>query len=174
MRMAFQESVDRYRDRVFTFACYCLGQRDDAEDVTQEVLVRLWKNWESIDVERLEPWLIHVTRNACIDVIRKRKTYSALVAPDPEGESMARAQSLAPSPSDSAETSDFQEHLERALRDIAEPYRSIVILREIQDYRYEEISEALGMPLNTIKVYLHRGRRKLRERLREYVNHGTH
>ena len=172
MLSAFQKLADRNRDRIFTFACYCLGDRDEAEDVTQEVLLRLWNNWQRIEVERVGPWLIHVTRNACIDVLRKRRTYRALVAADPEGEAMSRAVSYEPDPVEVAAASDFQKHLERALKEIAEPYRSIVILREVQDLKYEEISEALDMPLNTVKVYLHRGRRKLREQLKDYVKHG--
>lgn len=173
MLRAFQKLVDRHRDRVFTFACYCLGDRDEAEDVTQEVLVRLWGHFEHLEAERIGPWLIHVTRNACIDAIRKRNTYRALVSVDPDGEMMARAASDGPDPVAMVESADFQQQLERALERIAEPYRSIVILREIQDLKYEEISEALDIPLNTIKVYLHRGRRKLREHLKDYVKHGT-
>jgi RNA polymerase sigma-70 factor (ECF subfamily) len=171
MRSEFQESADRYRNRIFTFARYCLGDQDDAQDVTQEVLVRLWKNWDSIEPERVEPWIIHVTRNACIDVMRRRSSYRKVVAPDPEGEAMSLASTPAPDPSALTETMDFHAHVERALSTLREPYRSIVVLREIQDYRYEEISAALDMPLNTVKVYLHRARRKLRKELREFASH---
>ena len=172
MLRAFQKLVDRHRNRIYTYSSYFLGDRDEAEDVTQEVLLRLWNHWEHIEAERVGPWLIHVTRNACIDVVRKRSTYRALVSVDPDGETTARAPSDGPDPTAAAESAEFYRHLERALREIAEPYRSIVILREIQDLKYEEISEALDMPLNTIKVYLHRGRRKLRDQLKEYAKHG--
>jgi RNA polymerase sigma-70 factor (ECF subfamily) len=173
MLRAFEKLADRHRDRIFTYSCYVLGDRDEAEDVTQEVLVRLWKNLDSLEDARVLPWILHVTRNACIDALRRRRTYRALVAPDPEGESMARVASSAPGPAVAVETADFQAHLQRALQELAEPYRSIVILREVQDLKYEEIAAALGLPLNTIKVYLHRGRRKLRDRLREFAVHGT-
>jgi RNA polymerase sigma-70 factor (ECF subfamily) len=170
MLQAFQNLAGRHRDRIFTFACYCLGNREEAEDVTQEVLLRLWHNWQRVEEERVVAWLIHVTRNACIDAIRKRKTYRSFVAQDPEGEVTAIARSAEPGPGAAVEAADFRRHLERALREIAEPYRSIVILREVQDFKYEEISEALDMPLNTVKVYLHRGRRMLREQLRAYAS----
>jgi RNA polymerase sigma-70 factor (ECF subfamily) len=171
MLSPFEKIADRHRDRIFTFACYHLGSRDDAEDVTQEVLVRLWKNLDGLEDSHLMPWIIHVTRNACIDALRRRKSYRAVVAQDPEGDSMRLVASPGPAPSAAAENSDLQAQLERAIQDLSEPYRSIVILREIQDLRYEEIVEALGLPLNTVKVYLHRGRRKLREQLRAFVNH---
>jgi RNA polymerase sigma-70 factor (ECF subfamily) len=171
MLRAFEKTVDRHRDRIYTFACYWLGDRDEAEDVTQEVFVRLWKHWDSLEEPRRLPWLLHVTRNACIDALRRRKTYRALVASDPEGETMTRVASPGPGPGAAVETAEFGERLQRALGDLAEPYRSIVILREVQDYRYEEIAATLRMPLNTVKVYLHRGRRKLRDRLREFASH---
>jgi RNA polymerase sigma-70 factor (ECF subfamily) len=173
MASAFEKIADRHRDRVFTYAAYCLGDRDDAEDVTQEVLVRLWRHWESLDDAHMVPWLIHVTRNLCIDTLRRRRTQRGMVAEDPEGLAMERAASPMPGPAALAETADFQAHVQDALRDLPEPYRSIVILREIQDLKYEEIGAALGMPLNTVKVYLHRGRRKLRDRLRERVGNAT-
>jgi RNA polymerase sigma-70 factor (ECF subfamily) len=96
-----------------------------------------------------------------------------MVAEDPEGLAMERAASPMPGPAALAETADFEAHVKEALRDLPEPYRSIVILREIQDLKYEEIGAALEMPLNTVKVYLHRGRRKLRDRLRERVGDAT-
>jgi RNA polymerase sigma-70 factor (ECF subfamily) len=173
MLRAFEKLADRHRDRIFTFACYVLGDREEAEDVTQEVLIRLWKNLDSLEEDRTLPWLLHVTRNACIDALRRRRTYRALVAPDPDGDAAARVASRGLGPAAAVEAADFRSHLERAVRELAEPYRSIVILREIQDLRYEEICEALGLPLNTVKVYLHRARRKLREKLREFASHGT-
>jgi len=173
MPSAFEQIADRHRDRIFTFAWYCLGDRDDAEDVTQEVLVRLWRNWESLDEPRVMPWLIHVTRNLCIDTLRRRRTYRGVVAEDPEGAHMARIASAAPGPLALAETADFEAQVQEALSGLPEPYRSVVILREIQDLKYEEIGAALDMPLNTVKVYLHRGRRKLRDRLR-MVSDATH
>jgi RNA polymerase sigma factor (sigma-70 family) len=173
MSRGFEKIADRHRDRIFTLACYILGDREEAEDVTQEVLIRLWKNVDSLEEARVLPWLLHVTRNACIDGLRRRRTYRALVAPDPEGTATSRVASTAIGPASVVENADFRSHLERAVQELAEPYRTIVILREIQDFRYEEICEALSLPLNTVKVYLHRARRKLREKLREFASHGT-
>jgi RNA polymerase sigma-70 factor (ECF subfamily) len=103
MLRAFEQTAARHRDRIFTFACYCLGNREEAEDVTQEVLIRLWKNLDSLEEPRIVPWLIHVTRNACIDTLRRRRTYRALVSEDPEGEAMLRVPSGTPGPAALAE-----------------------------------------------------------------------
>ena len=74
------------------------------------------------------------------------------------------------SPEDSTTVADTRNKLIAAVDRLPDPYRSIVILREIQDLKYEEISGAMDMPLNTVKVYLHRGRKMLREQLREVMD----
>ena len=173
MRREFETLVHEYQHRVFNFACYCVGNRDDAQDVTQEVLLKLWRNLEKLEPAGVWPWLIRVTRNASIDAHRKRGSYRAVVREDPEGEATDRMWSSTPAPDASVERADFSRQLQVALNEIREPYRSIVVLREIEDLKYEEIAAALELPLNTVKVYLHRGRRMLRQRLREYVDHET-
>ena len=171
MRRRFQELVREYQDRIYNFACYCLGDRVEAQDVTQEVLIKLWRNLDRLDPSGTWPWLLRVTRNAAIDALRRRGTYRSVLGEDPEGEAVQRAPSRTPGPDAAAETADFQRQLVRAVRELPEPYRSIVVLREIQDLRYDEIASALDLPLTTVKVYLHRGRRMLRRRLREFAPH---
>lgn len=163
----FQDLVSRHRDRIFTFAFYSLKNREDAEDVTQEVLIRLWKHRKHLADEFLTAWILRVTRNACCDVVRRRRVRQGKTeenAHQPEIESMA---SHDPDPHHHAEAADFRRRLQAALSTLPEPHRSIVILREIQGLKYDEIAATIGKPLNTIKVYLHRGRKLLREQLRE-------
>lgn len=163
----FKKMMHQHRDRVFTFALYYLGQYEEAEDVTQEVFVRLWKYGDRVDAGKLEHWLITVTRNACFDALRRRKVYQAHVtSTDLSERDFAELADDADSPEQLTENSDFQEKLEHALAKIDDPYRSILILREIQDYKYEQIGDALDLPLNTVKAYLHRGRKMLREQLK--------
>ena len=83
---------------------------------------------------------------------------------------MERAASGGPSPEELMEASEFQQQLEVALQALPEEHRTIVVLREIQGLKYGEIAGALGLPLNTVKVYLHRGRRALREQLRKSMD----
>lgn len=158
-----------YQDRVYRLARYSVGNREEAEDISQEVLVRLWRHLDRVEPAAVWPWLVRVTRNAAIDALRRRGSYRAVVAEDPEDAAALRRASGGPGPETQAEAADFRRHLEEALREVAEPYRSIVILREIEQLQYEEIASTMGMPLNTVKVYLHRGRRMLRAKLREFV-----
>ena len=167
----YERQVRAYQDRVFGYAVYYLGDRADAEDVTQEVLLRLWQHRDAVDERRVLGWLLRVTRNACVDALRKRKARRARVLPvlDDLGEPAGHG----PTPEADAEAADFQRHLAQALDRIREPYRSIVILREVQELKYEEISGAMDLPLNTVKVYLHRGRKMLRTQLQEVMHRET-
>ena len=158
----------RHRDRVYGFACQMLRDPDEAADVTQEVFIRLWNARESIDGKRIEAWLMYVTRNACIDVLRHRKTVRGVISHDLDAVDAA----VAPDhqPDTVLEGEDFQRRLEQALNELSEPHRSIVVLRELHDMSYAEICAVLDLPMNTVKVYLHRARRSLRHRLAEAVD----
>ncbi|WP_028567215.1 RNA polymerase sigma factor [Salisaeta longa] len=168
---AFEQQVHQYRDRVYGFACYFLKDKVAAQDITQDVFIRFWEHHDDIDTDRALGWLMRVTRNACIDLHRKRKTRRNAVTVN--SENVGRAESPAPSPQADAEAVDFQQHLDAALDRIDEPYRSVVAMREIQRLKYKEIAEALDMPINTVKVYIHRGRKKLRHQLSEVLDHET-
>ena len=171
MLEAFRELVDRHRDRVYGFAYHHLGSREEAEDVTQEVLLRLWKHMDRVEPERAGAWLARVTRNACYDLLRGRRSRRRVFVEGGDAETreewMASAPDTAPAPDAGVATWDVARHLKKALGELDEPYRSIVILREIQGLKYDEISAALEMPLNTVKAYLHRARRRLRSSLEE-------
>ena len=147
-----------------------LRSHEDAKDVTQDVLIRFWRNADGVAAERALPWLMRVTRNACIDAIRHRRTVRTVVecGADPNG--VPARDASRDRPDAGLEAADDRSVVESALEEMPEPYRSIVILREIQGMKYEEISGAMDMPLNTVKVYLHRGRKKLRDALENEVN----
>ncbi len=167
MKQRFRNLVDQHRHRIYTFAYYHLGNQEEAEDVTQEVLVKMWQHRETIEPGSLKAWLLRVTRNGCIDVIRKRNRYRAMVVPEEFIEAGVKTAVAGSSQDAVLDSLSIRMELEKALATLEEPYRSIVILREIQELKYDEISDALNMPLNTVKVYLHRARRMLRTRLKE-------
>jgi RNA polymerase sigma-70 factor (ECF subfamily) len=169
MNERFTKLVDQHRHRIYTFAYYHLGNREEAEDVSQEVLIRLWKNWQSIQTQGIPAWITRVTRNACIDALRKRKRYNAMVTAEEDCESRLQTAPVGGGQQSILEKIDFRDRLEKALSNLEEPYRTIVILREIQEMTYEQISNVVEMPLNTVKVYLHRGRKALRDQMREIL-----
>ena len=169
MLTAFEDTAQRYRRRVYSFARYFLSNREEAEDVTQEVLLRLWRHRSGVDEERLGSWLLRVTRNACYDLLRHRRSDATQpgMAASLDDETAQELASAEPDPQAQAEAADFRRRLLAALDELGEPYKSIVILREVQGLAHREIGEALGIPEATVRVHLHRGRKKLREQLRE-------
>lgn len=168
----FQALVEQHRDRVFTLSCYLLGDREEAADATQEVLLRLWRNMGRLE-SHTGAWVTRVTRNHCFDLLRKRRSQKNALGDEQEPEVFDVTAGADPSPERRAASSDLGRHLRRAIRDLGEPYRSVVILREVQEMKYKEISEALDMPINTVKVNIHRGRKMLRDRLKEVMGHAA-
>lgn len=151
---------------MYAFACQMLGSPSDARDVAQEVLITFWRKGEQVDSEKVLPWLMRVTRNACIDALRRRKMVRGVMDDGADVDGVAH-ESI--TPADRLERDDERRMIESALESLSEPYRSIVILREIQHLKYDEICGAMDLPMNTVKVYLHRGRKMLREKLTEVI-----
>jgi len=141
-----------------------LGNKAVAADMTQDVFIKLWEHKTRMDSERVLGWLLTVARNKCIDAIRKRNVRRAVT--ESEDFSLDSISSDGIAPDRLASNEIFKVRLKKALDGLGEPHKSIVILREVQDYKYEEISEVLNLPLNTVKVYLHRARKALRVELR--------
>lgn len=167
----FERAVRVHQRSVFTFARYLLGSQQEAEDVAQEALLRMWRHWDRLDGDRLEAWLMQVTRNLCYDQLRRvRAQRNAL--PETSDETAAeRVPSEELDPEQKAYGRSLGGRLAETVRELREPYRSAIILREIQGLSYREIGEALDVPLNSVKVHVHRGRRMLREMLIEKELH---
>jgi len=168
MASTFEVTVERYQRKVYSFAHYLLSNREEAEDVTQEVLLRYWRHQPGVADESTGAWLLRVTRNACYDMLRRRRSAAVMgVETGLDDEAAEEVPSAEPGPESRAESADFRRRLLVALDQLGEPYKSVVLLREVQGLPHREIGEALGIPENTVRVHLHRGRLKLRERLRE-------
>ncbi|MBM3264696.1 MAG: sigma-70 family RNA polymerase sigma factor, partial [candidate division Zixibacteria bacterium] len=137
----------------------------DAEEITQNVLLSIWRHGHEVKPDSLSAWIMRVTRNACLDALRKRQAYrEGIVAED---EDMALADTVVgdDNPEQTVENAELRRLMEEALQRLNEPYRTIVILREIQAMTYEEIQQATELRINTVKEYLHRGRQMLRVHL---------
>ncbi len=158
-----QRVIDQHADRVFTLACYTLGSRQDAEDVTQEVLLRCWKHQDRIDPEKVEAWLVRVTTNACRDLMRRRSRRREVVGGGACDTALGETPCSELTPDATLEASEKTQETERLLLQLREPYRSVVVLREVQGMSYVQIAEAMEMTLASVRVTLHRARRQLTE-----------
>ena len=162
----FDRAVTLYQRRVFTFATYLLSSVDEAEDVTQEVLVKLWSSGDAVPLERLGAWLLRVTRNACLDQLRRRRWQRRFV-PVAAADTGLELASGAPGPEVLATASQLGRRLIVGLGRLTEPQRSIVILRHVEGLSCREIGEIVEMTEGSVRVALHRARHRLRSELRE-------
>ena len=155
----YQQAISQHRQRVFSFARYSLRGKEDAEDITQEVFIKLWQHWKKIDHNRLGAWLMRVAHNAVIDHVRKQKNANSQTddyAEPEEQASEAFTEQL-------VDEGRFKEELMASIKLLDDPFRSIIIMRDIQGMSYGDIQHTLDMSESQVKVYLHRSRRKLRE-----------
>jgi len=159
MSRIFEQWVEEYQDQAWSLARYLLKDAAEAEDVCQESFVKLWHQQDSIDHDKVKAWLMKVTRNGCLDRLRRRKPTEEL------GEWHASADR--DGPSEGAEQLQMGQLLQRGIDRLDEPYRSLVMLRDVQQNSYEEVADALELSLAQVKVYLHRARKQLRESLAE-------
>ena len=151
----------QYADLVYRVCLRVTKTDDDAADATQDALVKVWKGIEGIDEPKRKAWCARVARNAALDLLRRRS-----VRPAPgRAEAVSEPACDAPLPDDAAEAGDLRVELARAVGALDEPYRSILVLREVEGLAYADIAEAVDLPLNTMKVYLHRARRRVRAAL---------
>ena len=159
MQKQYQQAITQYRQRVFSFANYSLRAREDAEDITQDVFILLWQNWQRIDHSKLNAWLMRVAHNAVVDHVRKHKKANEQVDDYAEPEDQASEEYSGGDLDDRA----FKQQLMEAIKSLDDPFRSILVMRDIQGMSYTDIQESLDISASQVKVYLHRGRRKLRE-----------
>jgi len=158
MSREFRKWVAEYQDQAWTLARYILKDDAEAEDATQEAFVKLWNNRDSIDPERIKPWLMRVTRNHCLDRLRRRR-------PEQPFEEYQSAEERGPL--QGAEQGELGWWLKNAIAALKEPYRTLVVLRDVEQHSYEEMAGVTELTLAQVKVYLHRARKQLREQLAE-------
>ena len=159
MSRKFLRWVDEYQDQAWTLARYLLKDPAEAEDACQEAFVKLWQNQDRIDPARIRPWLMRVTRNLCLDRLRRRH-------PAQEWQEWQQADDAA-GPAQELQRRELGKWLKHSINGLTEPYRSLVVLRDVQQHSYEEVASVLDLSLSQVKVYLHRARKQLREQLAE-------
>jgi len=155
--LEFKVLCQRHSDEIYRFARSLLANAADAEDATQEVLLRLWNHLPTIYPFNLRGWLLRTTRHYCLDQIRRRSHQAApMLMEDEMLDSLP--DELAIDPGLAADSSFRLEQARRVLLKLPENLRSVFVLYEVNGLRYREIADVLGIPINTVKVYLSRGR----------------
>ncbi|MDO7908745.1 RNA polymerase sigma factor SigW [Paenibacillus sp. JX-17] len=170
---AFAELVELYKDKIFHLAYRMLNNRHEAEDMVQETFLRVYRNLEKYDhTQKFSTWIYRIGTNLCIDRLRRRKPTYSLDAEMNDQEGMD-GYSLLPSDDRTPETeallSETQGTIRDAMESLPDKYKTIMILRYLQDLSLQEISDVLDMPVTTIKTRVHRGREFLRKKLENKV-----
>ena len=155
---AFEGLYRRFSPRVFGLCLRMAGDAGRAEELTQDVFVRVWEKLHLFRGNRpFAPWLLTVANNVVISALRSRKRKESR-------ESLADQLDHRADPAPRRD-SDTGMDLEQAVRSLPEGARAVFVLHEIEGYRHDEIADLLGMAVGTSKAQLHRARRMLRERL---------
>ena len=155
-------AVQEIKDRVFSYSARLLRDAEEAKDVTQEALVRLWEHRDTVpDTARARAWTLRTAHNLSMDRLRLRSA-----RPRAAEEVLQSLPTEQADPERRASGRESVRALEAALGQLGEAERAVVLMREVHGLTYDDIAEALGLPLGTVKARLHRGRERLRESLR--------
>ncbi len=162
----FNRSVTPLRDKMFRFAQSILLSRDEAEDVTHDLLERLWCRQERLaECRNLDAFVMTAVRNACCDRLRSREAAAR------HGEEWRRT--VAPVGESAAEGWELREMVRRAIARLPERQREAVHLKDIEGYETHEVAELLAADDAQVRVLLSRARRRLREIIEEMMEYET-
>lgn len=163
--LAFREIVERYQSKVFSIIYGILRNRNDAEDISQQVFAKIYFSIKNFDFRSsLLTWIYKITVNECYDYLRKKRVRKLVYESDFSAEDNSRMENSEPA-MDQAPSIDsklaHQDLLVKLLSKISEEDRSLILLKELEGHSVEELSSMTGMNENTIKVKLFRARQKL-------------
>ena len=156
---SWEEVARDYGRFLYTVAFRLTMNHDDAQDLVQDVLLRVQRGLATYQPGSMEAWLSRITTNAFLDRVRrqKRRPTDALPEDDPD-----RVLPPSQSAADALDATVLPAHLQQALADLPEDYRAAVVLCDVLGFSYEEIAESLDVPVGTVRSRIHRGRARLR------------
>ncbi|MEN8227635.1 MAG: sigma-70 family RNA polymerase sigma factor [Bacteroidota bacterium] len=157
----FKLLVMPYSSRLYRMAYRLMNNREEAEDIVQEVYVKLWGMRNELDkYNSIEALSIRITRNLCLDQLRRRKVNQDAL----KAEKLKEA-SHSVTPAEELDKKEKTELIHTLIAALPEPQRSLVHLRHLEEKEYEEISEMVNMNINAIRVSISRARKQMREML---------
>jgi RNA polymerase sigma-70 factor (ECF subfamily) len=169
-RQAFETLLDAYEARIYRLALRFTGSVPDAEDVTQEIFLGIYKSIGNFrGNSALSTWIYRVAMNHCLEYRRKRKLDSV-----PYNEELTLiSQDWREDPVQAANQQELAERVEAAINSLSPHHREVVVLHELQGLTYQEVATALNVPVGTVKSRLSNAFRRLRDQLGGYVREGT-
>ena len=168
--VAWEEIVQRYHRRIYNLCYRFAGSADDAQDLTQEVFIRMYRTLNSYDVGRgaFMTWVTTLTRNLLVDHFRKTKhdrltdSLDTTASDNPDAMTLSdRIPDEGPAPDSGVQSRETRDAVHQALQKLSPELREAVILRDLQDMDYREIATVLKVPEGTVKSRINRGRAEL-------------
>ncbi|WP_349271036.1 RNA polymerase sigma factor SigE [Mycolicibacterium parafortuitum] len=166
---SWDELVRQHADRVYRLAYRLSGNQHDAEDLTQETFIRVFRSVQNYQPGTFEGWLHRITTNLFLDMVRRRGRIRMEALP----EDYDRVPADEPNPEQIYHDSRLGADLQAALDSLAPEFRAAVVLCDIEGLSYEEIGATLGVKLGTVRSRIHRGRQAIREYLSRHADAGA-
>lgn len=164
---AFGQLVLAHQNKVYTLCVHMVTDREEAADLAQEAFLKAWRNLASFhEKSSFATWMHRLTTNVCLDFLRKqsrRQNISVTVSLDDEETGWTEPADHRQDPQEHLEREEQKQTLARALNELPEPQRRILLMREVAGMSYQEIAEALDADLGTIKSRIARSRERLRK-----------
>ena len=169
---AFEELVERHQRAVIGTVAKVLGNASDAEDIAQQVFVRIWKSAVRYEAQaKFTTWLFTITRNLVFNEVRRRQRKPTVSVDEREETTHRTVEDLqAVSPDDEMLQTELEEAIDRAIQGLPDKQRMAVVLRRYEEMPYEEIAAVLEMSIPAVKSLLFRARAHLKEALQRYLD----
>jgi RNA polymerase sigma-70 factor (ECF subfamily) len=163
---AFDRFVARFRPKIFQYSWLMCGDREDAEEVAQETLLRVFESMDQLrEPERVRAWVFRIAKNACL--MKRRKSIYAPTCEQPLDDLQPDREPL---PDRQVLQGEMNTALQAAIASLPEIYRSVVILRDMEELSTEETAQLLDVPTDVVKTRLHRARVALRQKMEEVLH----
>lgn len=168
---SFEKLIEAHQKKVFNIALGMLKNPADAEDIAQDVFIKVYKSLKNFKGQSsFSTWLYRVTTNTCLDELRRRKTRQTFSIDEEivtqEGEVSKQVVDDSPSPDEILEKNELKRNISHAISKLAKEHRTVIVLRDMQGFSYEEIANILQLPLGTVKSRINRARLTLKDILK--------
>lgn len=165
----YRELVKRYRSKIFAYLFRLVGHRDEAEDLLQNVFVKVYSNIGKVDTrKKFSSWIYRIAHNEAVNFLKKRSRRQLISIEDIQSsKDKLEIVDMAKSPIDAWIGKELKREMKEALEKLPPKYKEVLILRYYLEKTYEEISEILNRPVNTVGTLLNRAKKKLLEAMKQ-------
>ncbi|MCH8034026.1 MAG: RNA polymerase sigma factor [Bacteroidetes bacterium] len=166
----FDYLIEQNKNKIFNYSLYMLHNQMDAEDITQEVMIRIWQNINKFNFLAARAWIMRTTHNLCIDYLRRNKNqYQRELSIDDNLSERIEDKRNAVLPDEALIQSLLDKNIKSAVENLQERFKCPFVLYELQGFKYKEISKILDVSLSSVKVNILRARKQLQKDLKIYA-----